>query len=170
MIKLSLTPRPRYGTSSEHSQLYQYQISNARNVYMSAIQSETPYYQANPSAITPFAPQTSIADPQFSDCRSGRCPKAWGLRIIQSQDVLVYGAGLYSFFENYDQTCLQTESCQDNIVEVGEGSRVSLYGLSTKASTNMVTTKGGTVPQADNRDNFCSTLALFVSRNLVSRL
>lgn len=31
-----------YGTSSEHSQLYNYQISNAKNVYMSSIQSETP--------------------------------------------------------------------------------------------------------------------------------
>lgn len=31
-----------YGTSSEHSQLYNYQISNAKNIYMSAIQIETP--------------------------------------------------------------------------------------------------------------------------------
>lgn len=31
-----------YGTSSEHSQLYNYQIANAKNVYMSAIQTETP--------------------------------------------------------------------------------------------------------------------------------
>ncbi len=31
-----------YGTSSEHSQLYNYQLVNAKNVYMSAIQTETP--------------------------------------------------------------------------------------------------------------------------------
>lgn len=31
-----------YGTSSEHNQLYNYQIANAKNVYMSAIQTETP--------------------------------------------------------------------------------------------------------------------------------
>ena len=31
-----------YGTSSEHSQLYNYQVANAKNVYMSAIQTETP--------------------------------------------------------------------------------------------------------------------------------
>ena len=31
-----------YGTSSEHSQLYNYQLSNAKNVYMGAIQTETP--------------------------------------------------------------------------------------------------------------------------------
>ena len=31
-----------YGTSSEHSQLYNYQISHAKNIYMSSIQTETP--------------------------------------------------------------------------------------------------------------------------------
>ena len=31
-----------YGTSSEHSQLYNYQVLNAKNVYMGAIQTETP--------------------------------------------------------------------------------------------------------------------------------
>jgi glucan 1,3-beta-glucosidase len=31
-----------WGTSSEHSQLYNYQISNARNVFMALIQTETP--------------------------------------------------------------------------------------------------------------------------------
>lgn len=31
-----------YGTASEHNQLYQYQISNAKNVFMGLIQTETP--------------------------------------------------------------------------------------------------------------------------------
>lgn len=31
-----------YGTSSEHNQLYNYQLAHAKNVYMSAIQTETP--------------------------------------------------------------------------------------------------------------------------------
>ena len=31
-----------YGTSSEHSQLYNYQIANAKNLYLGAIQTETP--------------------------------------------------------------------------------------------------------------------------------
>jgi len=75
----------------------------------------------------------------------------------------MYGGGLYSFFDNYSQTCLNTESCQENMVSIeGDGRGVHLYGLSTKASTNMVTLNGqGVVNQADNRDNFCSTIALF---------
>lgn len=44
----------------------------------------------------------------------------------------------------------------------GCGSDIYLWGLSTKASTNMVTVDGhGLVPQKDNRNNFCSTIAVF---------
>jgi len=35
---------------------------------------------------------------------SGNCPAAWGLRVLNSNNILIYGAGLYSFFSNYD-TC-----------------------------------------------------------------
>ena len=150
----------RYGTSSEHSQLYNYQIVNSKNVYMGAIQTETPYFQSNPNALNPFQPDPRFADPTFANCKTDNCRKSWGLRVVGSSDVLMYGAGLYSFFDNYGQQCLATESCQDNMVSI-EQSRVSLFGLSTKASTNMVTIAGGVIPQADNRDTFCSTLALF---------
>ena len=69
---------------------------------------------------------------------------------------------LYSFFENHDQTCLATENCQENIVSIENSPEVQLWGLSTKASTNMVTLDGkGVVDQKDNRNNFCSTVALF---------
>jgi glucan 1,3-beta-glucosidase len=122
---------------------------------------ETRYYQSNPNALVPFTPNASFNDPDFSTCTTDGCRKAWGLRILDSSDVFIYGGGLYSFFDNYGQTCLDTESCQENMVEV-DCSEVYLYGLSTKASTNMVTSAGqGLVPQIDNRSNFCSTIALF---------
>ena len=41
----------------------------------------------------------------------------------------MYGGGLYSFFENYDQTCLATESCQENMVSLECSSDVFLWGL-----------------------------------------
>lgn len=151
-----------YGTSSEHSVLYNYQLNGARNVFMGMIQTETPYFQSNPPAPVPFTPQGS--DPQFSS--SDRlADKAWGLRIVDSSDVLVYGAGLYSFFDNYDQVCLQTESCQTNMVQVDRSSNVYLFALSTKASVNMVTDGSGSglVKDSDNRSNFCATVALFRS-------
>lgn len=72
---------------------------------MGFIQTETPYYQPNPLAPTPFSVVPSLNDPNFAtSCsgQSGNCAEAWGLRIINSQNVLIYGAGHYSFFNNYD--------------------------------------------------------------------
>ncbi|EEH15927.1 hypothetical protein PABG_06014 [Paracoccidioides brasiliensis Pb03] len=152
-----------YGTASEHSQLYQYSIVGAKNVYMALIQVETPYFQANPNALVPFKPNSKFNDPDFSKCTTESCKKAWGLRILQSSDIYLYGGGLYSFFDNYKQECLATESCQENMIEV-DCSAVHLYGVSTKASTNMITSAEdgkALVKQIENRNNFCSTLAIF---------
>jgi len=152
-----------YGTSSEHSQFYNYELANAKDVYMGIIQSETPYMQSNPDATNGgFTPSSTYYDPDFSTCKTSTCKKAWGLRVFASSDILIYGAGLYSFFDNYAQSCLATESCQENMVSIECSSDVYLWALSTKASTNMVTVDGaGVVPQAANRDNFCSTIAVF---------
>lgn len=152
-----------YGTASEHSQLYNYQINNASTVYMSLIQTETAYMQGNPDANTPFTANTAYNDPDFSTCTGANCARTWGLRVVNSQDVYVYGAGLYSFFDNYDQTCLETESCQENMVSL-ESSTAHIFGLSTKASVNMVTVNGESKAlDADNRNNFCATVSYFAS-------
>ena len=75
---------------------------------MGQIQTETPYYQPS---TNPFPPLTSLNDPT---CRSsphqhqyqhqGETCEAWGLRIVDSHHVNVYGAGLYSFYHDYS-TC-----------------------------------------------------------------
>ena len=153
-----------YGTSSEHSQLYNFEFANAQNIYAGVLQSETPYMQSNPTALNGgFTPSNTYFDPDFSSCNGDAgCEKAWGLRVFASTDILIYGAGFYSFFDNYDQTCLATESCQSNMVGIECSSNVQLWALSTKASTNMVTVDGtGVVNQSDNVSNFCQTIALF---------
>ncbi|KAB5515493.1 glycoside hydrolase family 55 protein [Coniochaeta sp. 2T2.1] len=166
LISSTAGPVWGFGTSSEHNVLYNYQVSNASAVYLSLIQTETPYFQGNPVSTSPFPPHADFNDPDFSvSCpdNSPACSRAWGLRVVDSKDVFVYGAGLYSFFDNYDQTCLQTQSCQENMLSVeGGGAGVHVFGLSTKASTNMVTVGGkGVALDQDNRNNFCATLALF---------
>ncbi|KIW30901.1 uncharacterized protein PV07_02593 [Cladophialophora immunda] len=152
-----------YGTSSEHSQLYNYQFSNARDIFMGAIQTETPYMQATPNALQGgFPPTSAFSDPTFADCTTDSCKKSWGLRIVDSSDIHMYGAGLYSFFDNYLQTCLDTESCQENMVDIQCSSNISLYGLTTKASVNMVNVDG--TPEAIGQDHenlFGQTLLLF---------
>lgn len=179
----SAGPTWLYGTASEHNVLYNYQLSKASDVFMGCIQTETPYYQSNPAATVPFTPQASVSDPTFSSCLANdpSCAKAWGLRIINSSNIAVYGAGLYSFFENYrwvmsrdtgmntvlnssepcSQSCLDGQQCQSDIVSVeGSADGVQIFGLSTKASVNMITVDGtGMVKDADNRNTFCATLA-----------
>ncbi|KAK3939307.1 pectate lyase superfamily protein-domain-containing protein [Diplogelasinospora grovesii] len=166
LIESTKGPVWGYGTSSEHSVLYNYQLRNASAVYLALIQTETPYFQGNPIATSPFKVNAKYGDPDFAASCSGSdksCERAWGLRAVNSKDVFIYGAGLYSFFDNYDQTCLQTESCQTNMVSL-EDSTVHLFGLSTKASTNMLTINGQSAAlDKDNRNNFCATLAFFQS-------
>ncbi|KAF7564009.1 hypothetical protein G7046_g99 [Stylonectria norvegica] len=155
-----------WGTSAEHSVLYNYQLTNAANVYMSMIQTETAYMQGNPDALTPFDVNKAYSDPDFKASCTGdskTCARTWGVRAVDSKDVFIYGGGLYSFFNNYDQACVAANNCQDNVVSI-ESSTVHLYGISTKASVSMVTVDGKSVAlDADNRNNFCAALALFSS-------
>ncbi|KAJ1549407.1 hypothetical protein HK405_004012 [Cladochytrium tenue] len=154
-----------YGTAVEHNQLYNYQLSGARNVFMGLIQTETPYYQATPVATSPFTPGlagSSWNDPTFSTCTTAACEKAWGLRIVNSQDVLVYSAGLYSFFDDYTQTCITSNTCQTNIASVENSTRVNLFALTTIGTTNLVTLDGvGVAPASANTDVYGSTLIRF---------
>ncbi|KAL2141630.1 hypothetical protein VTI28DRAFT_2176 [Corynascus sepedonium] len=158
-----------WGTASEHSVLYNYQFNKASNVYLALIQTETPYFQGNPDATQPFAVNPTYADPDFAescaaDDANGTCKRAWGVRAVESKDIFIYGAGVYSFFDNYAQECLETQSCQANIISLEGGSEVHFYALSTKASVNMVTVDGAAAAlDSDNRNNFCATLALFSS-------
>jgi hypothetical protein len=158
-----------WGTASEHSVLYNYQFNNASNIFLGAIQTETPYYQGNPDATKPFTVNAKFNDPDFeAQCagdQTGLCKRAWGVRAVNSKDIFVYGAGLYSFFDNYGQDCLLTQSCQTNMVSL-EDSAVNFFGLSTKASVNMLTVNGQSAAlDKDNRNNFCATLAYFRSES-----
>ena len=72
---------------------------------MGQIQTETPYYQPSAGSQLPFPPVESLNDPSAQLCKSNSGPcEAWGLRIVDSQDINVYGAGLYSFYNSYN-TC-----------------------------------------------------------------
>jgi glucan 1,3-beta-glucosidase len=155
-----------YGTAAEHSVMYDYQFVNAQNVYMGHIQHETAYYQGNPTAQYPFTYQSSWHDPDFAtDCagRGPNCARTWGLRIVNSSQIFMYGAGLYNFFENWNtQVCLGTESCQERMVDLRNSSNVYLWALSTKGSQYMVSYENtDVVPYSVNKANFCECIVLF---------
>lgn len=114
------------------------------------------YMQNNPDALTPFAPLTAWSDPTFSNCFTPTCYKTFGLRFFNSTYVLVYGAGLYSFFNNYDSGCILTLNCQQNMVSLEQSEGIYLFALNTEASEHMVEVDlVELVPQAANTNGFC---------------
>ncbi|KAI8621283.1 glucan 1,3-beta-glucosidase [Chytriomyces sp. MP71] len=153
-----------YGTSSEHNQLYQYQFNNAANIFAALLQIETAYYQGSvTNALSPFKPNASYNDPTFSNCAAGdsACLKGWGLRAVNTRDTVIYGAGLYSFFDNYKQGCLTSWNCQSNMVSL-EKSSVSMVGLTTIGTTNMLLIDGTAVGLATSNLNVKGSSLEFV--------
>ena len=156
------------GTGSEHFVLYNYQFANTRSIFATQLQSETPYFQPTPTANVPFPAVASLNDPDFGvTCRNGagKC-SAWGLRVVDSQDVLIYGAGLYSFFNNYSTTCSTVaagENCQASIVDLqGSLSNLRIYNLNTIGSLSMIDRNGASMAWwADNVNVYPQTIAMF---------
>jgi hypothetical protein len=108
--------------------------------YLGHIQTETPYYQPDPVAPLPFTAGKSFpADPSFADCKDDACKEAWALRVIDSSTVTIHSAGMYSFFSDYYQDCIQTENCQDRIMEVKGSQDVVLFNIFTIASVQVAT-------------------------------
>lgn len=152
---------------------------------MGQIQTESPYYQPNPPAPSPFnVIDTALRDPDFpSDCAildesyipgsniTAPCEMAWALRIIDSKNVLIYGAGLYSWFNNYSTLCsagpqnFQTK-CQSRILSVedhlGASENVVIYDLYTIGTISMVTHNGiDAALWSDNWNVYGESIALF---------
>lgn len=136
------------GTSVEHHVRYQYQFSKTQNIFAGQIQTETPYHQPNPGARQPFPLNTTIDDPNFDtlcpqSSAPSTCAEAWGLRVSGSKNVLVYGAGLYSFFNNFSTSCSAkgaSSLCQTGIVQYDAANTTGfwMYGLNTVGAYGMI--------------------------------
>ncbi|KAK8067581.1 glycan 1-3-beta-glucosidase precursor [Apiospora saccharicola] len=128
-----------YGGGSEHSVMYNYLIHGAKDVYLGHIQTETPYYQPEPIAPKPFNVAKAFpGDPDFSGCKGdGACASSWGVIVSDSKSVTVHGAGLYSFFQDYYQDCLDTHDCQQRVLRVIGSEDVVFLNLFTVAISNI---------------------------------
>ena len=159
-----------WGTASEHSIMYNYQFDGVQALFSGFMQSETPYMQPYPLAPLPYEFNQAYDDPMFTVCSNGSdsssavpCKDAWGLRIINSKNVLIYGTGLYSFFNDYQQECLNSKDCQENMIHI-QGSQVQMYAVNTANSVNMLIDDDvGTVIGADNRNWFCDTMSYYIT-------
>ncbi|KAL2822638.1 pectate lyase superfamily protein-domain-containing protein [Aspergillus granulosus] len=156
-----------YGTSSEHSVLYQYQVTNASNIFLGHLQTESPYYQATPPATNPFSLGQFVDDPLFENCLgpADACAKAWAVRILKSTEVYIYGAGVYSWFDAYRQDCLTTESCQKALIDTSYSQGIWMYSVYTKGSTESISPQGGlpVVMQADNRNGYLTAISAWLA-------
>ncbi|OJJ40251.1 hypothetical protein ASPWEDRAFT_166332 [Aspergillus wentii DTO 134E9] len=155
-----------YATAVEHHSLYQYQFLNSESVVTSFIQTESPYYQPNPDAAHgPYPRNSTIQDPDYTTCLPGNCDSL-NLRILDSRNTIIYGAGLYSFFNNYSTTCSEatsTDKCQSEIFSIeGTTSDLVVYVLSTVGTTNMIVKDGKSLATyGDNLATFADTISYF---------
>lgn len=113
--------------------------------------------------VYPFTPNSAYTDPTFADCVSNDCAKTWGLRIINCTNVFQYGAGLYSFFENWSSAnCLAAENCQQHMVDIQNSNDIYLWALRTVGTSYLISyDRTDLVPYSVNKANFADTIALF---------
>ncbi|RYP69856.1 hypothetical protein DL771_005867 [Monosporascus sp. 5C6A] len=155
-----------WGGGSEHAQLYQWQLLGASNIVMGHVQTETPYYQDNPTALEPYTVGEWPADPGFEDCAEDFCKKAWALRILNSTDVFLYGLGFYSFFQDNNLGCALSEECQLSFIETNYAERVWMYNIFTKGNVEIVSPEGGIPPLLFNgttRNGYTSNVAAWLA-------
>lgn len=162
------------GVAPEHQALYGLNINQARNLYIAMAEIETPYWQPSPPpsphlhAPSPWTAIAKYGDPSFYNCNGNapNCYKAWGMRVNGGSHILVYGIGIWTFFDDFNgdwsnskwSECSSDSSayCQQNGIQIqGNPTNSYFYGLATKKIRNMVITNvGGNVKvlakQADN--------------------
>jgi hypothetical protein len=93
-----------------------------------------------PVAPLPFAAGKAFpGDPSFEHCTTEGCKAAWGLRIINSEGITLHSAGMYSFFQEYYQDCLDTFNCQERICEVKGSKDVALFNVFTVGTVEVAT-------------------------------
>ena len=153
-----------WGTAAEHCTLYQYQLAGAANVVLGLVQTEAPYYQTVPAAPAPFGDSLVFAsDPDFSSCAAGSktCAMAWGVRVIDSASIFVLGTGIYTWFQDYDQTCINSgaNNCQQSSFYVEQSADVWVFNLVTVGTIDMISPlNSAPVVAAANRNGYASSV------------
>ena len=90
-----------------------------------------------------------IGDPVFDMCGSGTlfCNMAWAIIIQTSTNIFINGAGLYSWFQNYNETCVNTANCQQRLINIYEVANLWFNHIVTIGSVEVVT------PAISNSEN-----------------
>lgn len=147
LVESTSGPTWMYGTASEHSILYQYNFVNTTNTLAGMIQTESPYYQFTDATESPGPFNASVGlftnDPTFPDVTCTASPElcnfAWGVIMNKNTNLTIAGAGLYSWYDNYVETCVDTQNCQQRMVlDQGENQGLYVWNLITIGAVEMI--------------------------------
>ncbi|KAH7400751.1 exo-beta 1,3 glucanase-like protein [Phaeosphaeria sp. MPI-PUGE-AT-0046c] len=159
-----------WASGVEHHALYQYQFNGAQNIFAGFIQTETPYYMPTPDARNqPYHRSDTYSDPNYANaCPANTICDAYGLRVVDSRNVMIYGGGLYSFFKNYDVSCSSPDApngyrnCQNQIFSIEGSSSVQWFALNQVGAEQMVTINGEDKAKwSDNLSVYSNTIGYF---------
>ncbi|KAF6804656.1 hypothetical protein CMUS01_14800 [Colletotrichum musicola] len=145
---------------------HQINIFSARGVL---IESQGPtWLWVSPAAPAPFSNGLVFAnDPDFRECGSSKsCAMSGGLRPVDSSTVYILSTGLYTWFQNYDQTCINSgqNTYQDRIFYAEQSYDIWIYGLVTIGHIEMITPFQGTpIVARNNRNGYASSILAWLS-------
>lgn len=110
--------------------------------------------QSNPNSLSSFPPNATWNDPTFSWCFVQRCPKTIAVRFFNSSFI-------YSFFENYDSACINTQNCDQERLVMDQSEGIYMYGLTNVAAEWFVNVgESLLVPNAGNEAFFGAAVAV----------
>ncbi|KAL1890787.1 hypothetical protein Sste5346_008112 [Sporothrix stenoceras] len=148
-----------YGTASEHRVFYQYNFKDARNIFTTMLQSESPYYQPTPQPPAPFEAAVGAigGDPDYSHCKDGKggdldgCDSSWAVIMTGCSNLHVGSAGTYSWFSTYSQNCVDNQTCQKALWKVKDNyDGVRLQNIISTGAKNVMAADGKGVLASDN--------------------
>ena len=92
-------------------------------------------------APAPFKSPQWAGDPLFNQCGSNTtsCNVAWSIIIQHSRHIFIDGAAMYSWFQGYDQTCVNTVNCQQRLVNIYDVGSLYFNDIVTIGSNETVT-------------------------------
>ncbi|PSK38025.1 hypothetical protein B9Z65_1216 [Elsinoe australis] len=157
-----------YGTASEHSMLYQYNFQYATNTFAGMIQTESPYFQYTEATKSSGAYAKSVGlftgDPDFANDKTCHatdlmCDYSWSTIVNGVTNLTIASAGLYSWFDNYNQdVCVDAQNCQQRMF-LNSGSNVGfrMFNLITIGGVEMLSNiANGLVVYAKNNTQTAS--------------
>ena len=144
-----------YATASEHAVFYQYNFHGASDIFAGMLQTESPYFQPTPKPPAPFTSAVGVfkSDPDYT-CAAGDfsgCDESWAVIITESGNIFIAGAGIYSWFSTYSQTCIDTQKCQKALMLLNSNfANVRIQNLITIGAEYMAVMDGKGIPAKDN--------------------